>query len=660
MKKYIYAGLMMVAVLFTSCENFFKTESPSASDVTVFSSPTQTEQVIAGVYVLLGEQNSYRSRLNYPWMSMSTDIETYRTSSSPQPDYAVYSMTSAGNTDLTSSGKHPWAYLTTAIERINICIAGIEQYGDTSLADMRYLYGESLCMRAWLYYEMTKLWGDVPYNFAPMDVTKDEAIYPTKTDRNVIYDKLREDLRLAAKLMPNSAEISWAPAKNNVERMNRQFALGLLARIDLTYAGKALRPEILTPGGSKGKVMFNTTEDKRVELLNEAVWACEEVINADGFSIGGKLLKSYEDVFKNICANVIDYGKTETLWEIPFANNVRGQVLNRSGAYTTSSSFGYLVGTTTTSKSNAKVTVPPTFLFKYEPADQRKWVTAIPWSWSYDNKKSSDIIGNSQNILYQAVAKVDKFSLGKYRMEWLGYEMEGDEDGVNLPIMRYSDILLMYAEASIGSVSEVKPTYVGKYDAAQAFNLVRQRAGLSDKPLTLENLQDERALELCGEHVRKYDLMRWGIFAETLKTAQAEFSYFSKIASDEDGEYVDWTGTPYDGKLSRKVYVKYKQDNSFAKSGDAYVITDIYGLALGENDKPADYVDSSDTGGWISIDPYVAGDSGSKSPVIDPSDPSALKIYDPAVEADLEYKQYWPLFDVILSSNHNLWNDYGY
>ena len=658
MKKYSYIFAVMVALMFTSCKDsaFFRTESPSASDVQVFTNPNQVEQIIAGIYEQMMEENSYRTRLGGPWVSLSTDIEAYRNGSNAAPSYATHSMTVNGDGDVVKKGAHPWMYLTTAIERANICIDGIEHNSDTTLAPFRYLYGEALTLRAWLHYEMTKIWGDVPYSFAPIDVTDPNGIYPVKVDRNQIYDKIRVDLKHAAELMGNSKEIKWPAANNNVERMSREFALGLLARVDLVYAGKALRPDTwIVGGGSSCSVQFNTKDaDKRVELLNEAMWACEQVMDADGgLAIGGnsKLQASFEKVFQNICAGVTAYDKTETLFEIPFPDNIRGQLLNRCGESIATDALNHLKGTTSKSGRNGKVTVVPNFVFKFEKGDKRKWVTVSPFQWTYKNDKNSEIAPwrGSTNILYQKCDNINQFTLAKYRYEWLSYEMSGAEDGVNLPIMRYSDILLMFAEASIGSVSEVTPTYASKYDGQKCFDAVRERAGLGTKTLDMQAIQDERAFEFCGEHIRKYDLMRWGIFAKTLKKAQADLSAFYKATDSK----IDFTGTEYEGKLSTDVYFRYKGDPALAKSDSAYVITEIYGLTLGENDKPSDYGGSSDPAGWVKSDPYVTGGSPRMKE-------STLRLYAPEVEGDLEMHQYWPLYTEILSSNHNLWNDYGY
>jgi hypothetical protein len=433
--------------------------------------------------------------------------------------------------------------------------------------------------------------------------------------------------------------------------MNREFALGLLARVDLVYAGKALRPLQMAPGSS-WKVDFNVDADKRVELLNEVMWACEEVIQADGY---GKLLDNYADVFKAVSASVTDYNQSESLWEIPFADGERGQFMNRMGAYVnkTAINSNLLKGLTPPNcRSNAKIVATPSYIFSFEEGDKRKWVTLSPGEWTYD--ADSKIEGTSGSVLYQSPEKIVKNYFGKYRQEWQTFDAAKEDDGINIPQMRFADILLMYAEASIGSVCGVTPTYAGSLNGQELFNKVRARAGLAAKPLTMENLMQERAWEFGGEFIRKYDLMRWGVFAEKLWAAQEDIANFTHVT----GGKIDFTGTPYEGKLSDAIYVKYAPTTEVTKDGSvAYRIEKIYGLQPGENTVPEGYVDASETGGWVKSDAYI---SNSK-PAASMAARYGHRMFDAELTKEqLEARQYWPIFNVILGANFNLYNDYGY
>ncbi|MBQ3660222.1 MAG: RagB/SusD family nutrient uptake outer membrane protein [Bacteroidales bacterium] len=83
----------------------------------------------------------------------------------------------------------------------------------------------------------------------------------------------------------------------------------------------------------------------------------------------------------------------------------------------------------------------------------------------------------------------------------------------NMRIIRYADLLLIFAEA-MASGATITPT--SGYSAETALNEVRHRAGLDTAPATLENIYDERRAELALEENRFFDLVRWGKAAEVL------------------------------------------------------------------------------------------------------------------------------------------------
>lgn len=97
----------------------------------------------------------------------------------------------------------------------------------------------------------------------------------------------------------------------------------------------------------------------------------------------------------------------------------------------------------------------------------------------------------------------------KYRREYEpAAKKNKNNTSINFPLLRYSDVLLMMAEAE----NEVN----GPADAYQYIDEVRERAGLKkldrnfNQDTFREEIKDERARELCFEYIRRYDLIRWG------------------------------------------------------------------------------------------------------------------------------------------------------
>ena len=638
-KRLFIAGLTaLCAVLFTGCESFFSNESPSAeTPAKVFTNVDLTEQAMCGAYQELAKDKGYINRLGCGYQGLNTDCEwsTWSTGTDDRAATVAYDMNS-NNSAVANKNGDAWAFLSTVIERCNNIIEGIQHYADTTDAAFRYYLGEAYFLRSFAYLEMVKYWGDVPARFTTI-TTEPESVNARKTDRNIIFDHLRIDLREAARLMPwsNEADVP-APCRNKVGRGNKAAALALLARADLMYAGKAVRPNTLEdPSGYSVRANFED-DALRKEVFEEVLWACAQVINHED-----KLALDYETPFRQLCADITAYDQMEHLWAIPFADGARGQILGFNAPKVGSSDIvklsGKLPGIGDGAKSNGHLCITPWLLYQFDPTDTRRDITCVQGAWAYDNKSVNGLPDTLR--AYVKSANVKNFWLAKYRFEWMTRTSTGD-DGIDFPVLRYADVLLMFAEAAIGSNMNVMPTNSTGLDPLEQLNRVRRRAHLADVPaLTFDAIQTERAKEFCGEYIRKWDLMRWGILKEQVQAAET----FCRTLVSSD----DIISTELNGKtvsISSKYWYKYRQDLTI---NGAWVMDSIYGLAPGETVKPAYFNKNT---GWIEKKTiFGSGDfSDSKYP-----------FYRDAEK--LESRQYWPIFPhYITASNGNLWNNYGY
>ena len=643
-------GVGALALSLTACSDFFEPKSPSSLETQdVYSNLERTEGAIAALYEQFGADKSYRNRLACGYHGMNTDIE-HNTKNSGLADYSIYAMTTSSSDLSTSNGKDPWGYLNTIIERANLIIEGIEEYGNLegdNSAYYKYYLGEALFIRAFAYSELVKLWGDVPPRFESL--SKDPAgMSIKKDDRNKIYAQLRIDLRRAAELMPWSAQ---CPGKmqNYTGRPSRAAALGLLARVDLTYAGYGMRPDYIQEGGGAPcKVQLNTTDEAlRKELYEEVLWATSEIIGQED----SKFKADYAQIFKDICADVENYSASEWIWEIPFANGSRGQFLNYNcpkGTDCLKALRNNLSGSTNSSQA-----LVPTFIYDFEQGDLRKEVTVMPAVWKVDDASSvssdADLravefpgTAATDNKLYMKNQNIASFYLGKYRIEWMSRDRDGNDDGINYPVLRYTDVLLMYCEAAIGGITETAVNNETGIDAQAQFNRVRARAGLGAKTLNMENLMEERKFEFAGEYIRKYDLQRWGKLKEKLVETQARIA----LLNNHEGEFAQTGDT---------IYFRYTLNDEMLYQGEgctvehAYEMTDIWGLAKGEVGRPDNF---SKEEGWVAKDIY-RGDEGAKL------DANSYKLYEN--EDNIDNRQFYPIFGVnVGASNGTLWNDYNY
>jgi len=178
------------------------------------------------------------------------------------------------------------------------------------------------------------------------------------------------------------------------------------------------------------------------------------------------------------------------------------------------------------------------------------------------------------NVMEQSISTgILGFNIGKWRAEWIKTPISGTDDGVSPVVLRYADVLLMYAEADL---------YLGKTDGEEKFNMVRRRAfgqainGASpyDLALTLDNIKKERAFELCGENIRKYDLERWGELKSGIDKAMSNL----KALRDATGDYAtgDYATVP------ATIYYKWTVPTNPITPGERELV--IYGLNRGETE----------------------------------------------------------------------------
>jgi hypothetical protein len=582
------------------------------SDDVVFSNTALTNSAISTIYNVFLENNSYRNRM---WLQLgvNTDIE-YRSgwssgavlSTTKSDDlFALYNPNATiGDGYNNSDAANPWNRMYEGIEDANLAIAGIRLYGNPQEGnDMGQFLGEALTLRAYFYYDLIKWWGDVPARFDP--VTQDNLYIP-KSDRDIIYNQIIKDLQEAVTLMYSPGASSYT---NTTLRVSKDAARGLLARICLSAAGYSMRPS-----GNDAVIKITATSTRRNELYTIARQACKDIITDNHYL----LATNFKDIFYDQCQNVITQGR-EAIWQLPYAIGTRGRMLYNLGLPRDAD------GVHNTVTVGGQFRVTPSFFYDYTVGDTRRDITVVP----YNSKKSS--AGYIQDTLSSGIVG---FNLGKWRAEWLSVPCSGTDDGVPPIVLRFADVLLMYAEADLylnGNNS------ITSGDAYTYFNMVRRRAfgiptgtaSAYDLPVTLDNIQNERAFELCGENIRKYDLERWGILKTKMDQAQSNLFDLRNQA----GNYTNVPAT---------LYIKYRVDNSISP-GEKKVV--VYGLNKGET---VDKIATDPTGGWI------------KKTWIDTTKISTGYIRN-MYWGNPDKRQLLPIMhQIIVTNNGVLSNDYGY
>jgi hypothetical protein len=478
--KIATAFIIAVSIFATSCKKYLDVQPVSSfSPEFVFDNVSNARAAIYGTYAALTGDQGYGIRLNMYYVYDEDNMMGQ--GGTPYPDnerrdLAHYAVT-PGNTQLSA----PFNQLFSGIERANLCIYYIPkmaQYTSGTAAEikeLKRLHGEALTLRAQFYFEAIRNWGDLPWHFQPAAFETD--VYKAKTDRDSIYNQLLADLAEAATLVP------WRTEVTADERITQGAVRALRARIALFRGGYSLRRNRLMERGSNYITYYQIAKDE-----------CNTIMQR---TADHKLNASYQAVFKdNICGHKIE-PNGEVLFEVAMSGG-------SSGAG--DSKLGYYNGTRWNNLGNGALTILPNYFYMFDSTDARRDVTCAPYAINSNNTFVGQTLVNIRD--------------GKFRRDWITPSVLSSAAqyfGLNWPIIRYSDVLLMYAEAD-NEINGAPSTA-----AINAYNQVRSRAFASNpayitanpapttKAAFFDAIVKERALEFGSEGIRKYDLIRWNL-----------------------------------------------------------------------------------------------------------------------------------------------------
>lgn len=540
-KIYPIAALALGLVGLSGCDDFLDQNSESELNTeTVYNSVYYTSLRVNKVYGLLGQDQTY-SQIIPIVSSTNSDVELVdglgaNATASSERGVMNYNATASS---WEKGQARVWTGLYGVIEDCNLNIEGIRGSslinagGSTQKSMERYL-GESLTLRAMAYLDLIRLFGDVPMKLEKSKSDLSDA-YIGKTDRDVILDTLMLNLEEAAAILPWAGDV----ADYTTEHVTRGFAEALLGQIALTRAGYAIR--------ESSKTGYETAEisdaqyptqrpdaETRQALYQTAVKHFANVIKSGKHSLN----PSFEDEWYLVNQRELDKSYQENIFEIPMGLAVTGELgytigVRVNGATSTYGSKG---------NSTGKQRTTAMLLYSYDQHDQRRDITCIPYQIKADGGVDKEMtLGNAPFELY-----IGKWDIRKMNDEWLQAAKASSDKvmtGINCIRMRYSQVLLYYAEALnelAGPTGHVSDD--AGITAKEALALVHERAFAAadksyaesymasvptDKDGFFSALVDENAWELTGEGVRKFDLVRWGLLVK--KTNEMKAKYLNEI-----------------------------------------------------------------------------------------------------------------------------------
>lgn len=579
MKKYKSIILLFGCLCMASCSDFLDTESLSEqTGEVIYENEGMTRSAIMGIYSQLCDTYVYGQKMSVNWQGVS-DIELasgYQNDpSTTGADNGIANYWCNWYLENTK-----WEGIFKMAELASTTVDGLRK--STKLSESNTLQGylgEALVLRSLAYFELVRRYGDVPYKEG-MSNSDLSNVYMGKTDRDSIYSCIIKDMKEAINYLP------WMGTSDyNSERVTKGFAKGLLARIALFAGGWSVRdgnafddtnvehyPNIEGNPGMEETNGFYVGRPKNWRDYYEiAEQQCAELI-ADSENPHA-LDPDYGDIWKTVCG--LGYNAyNENLFEVANGVGYSGDIGTLMGR-----AMDGNIGYGQRGFGGTYVSTNAYYFYSFDRADKRRDY-ACYWP-TY--KKDSDVDGGNREIMNNDIMNV---RLGKWSFWWTSDTYRSiaatatsrTPTGINWIIMRYSDVLLMFAEAGyalngsadmINSVAGISPR--------QALEAVRQRAFGADSPQVssydsdfFEAIVNERAWEFGGEGIRKLDLVRWGLLDSKIedmkkamlymmdgtKTVQIfdktynpsdfpQVLYYTYEGSNLNGEFIDWSSVNF-------------------------------------------------------------------------------------------------------------------
>lgn len=518
-RKLILSALVTVSLSLgtsmTSCSDWLEMEAYTSDDIeTTFSDEVRADKFVQGCYRgLIHNEMYYQLGMGETVMHSCEDGST-NNSKYMMCNYKFDALISA---TVTTIYKEQYRI----IEATNIAISNLSKMPETEKRNQ--LLGEAICIRAFCYLNLIRIYGDIPAVYTPleeMDPNDENTFYPKRSSRDEIYDKVISEVQSVIDWLPWFEESDY----QTPERITKQGAYALLARLALYAGGYSLRWNLETNDPATLKMARRDDATRVKELYQIADNACFQIINHGSNS----LVQAHEDMsgfqylWYNHCQRNFAATNTEILWETAQYGDVTNsqfttyaQPGSRGGKYGSLKAMQFML---------------PTYYLSFNPKDTRRDVSCTSYSIYFLEKGSANDTWVDVGTTYSCIMP------GKFRLSWCVAPQSNKQRNLDIPIFRYADVLLMYAETQ--NYLNNGPTQAAK----NALQEVRNRAGVGEE-LTIPNEQEafddaivqERKWEFATEFTLRTDLIRMNRLAKELaKTKQA-----MKDLSDRKNEYAN-------------------------------------------------------------------------------------------------------------------------
>ncbi|WP_245999520.1 RagB/SusD family nutrient uptake outer membrane protein [Paraflavitalea soli] len=473
--------LIIAGILLNSCNKFLDTKpTDSITPDTYYKTQEDLNRALAAVYDRLGDRRTYGSAL-YGYLAFSDEF------------YLKGQLTGYMSNTIDPSMlelNRCWEALYVGVERANMLLDYVDgaAVSDSSKNEVK---GQALFLRAFYYFTLVDNFGAIPLKLTSTKSPTEPAL--PRTPVADLYAQIVKDLKEAEGLVRDITYYGYNG------RISKTAVQAMLARVYLTMAGYPLHDE--------------------AKYADARAYA-EKVIQSNMHALN----PSFSQIFINLAQDKYDI--KECLWEVEYYGNNQGIV--REGGYV-GSWMGLYCPNVDTGFAYDYVHATRRLYDTYEAGDLRRDWTIAPYRFAPSGTGGNLVKVTRTNW---SATEIYERSAGKYRREYETFKpRDQDFTTINFPMLRYSDVLLMFAEAE----NQVNGPTQAAYDA---INMVRRRgfgkpvdiadpvadltAGLA-KVDFFEAIQKERFRELSYEGIRKHDLLRWGNYVFTMQQMLTEY-----------------------------------------------------------------------------------------------------------------------------------------
>lgn len=445
MKIKYFILLSFISITAGSCKNFLDTKPKDGLfPGNYYKTEKELDYALAAVYSSLGADGIYGNNALY-LLGWSGDEGFMNRFSIPTGAFRLNHT--AGDSYVTAF----WREAYNGINRANALLESVNNNTAIPEAKRNTVRGEALFLRAYFHFLLVQNYGGVPLKLTSSKSAI--AVHIPKNTVKEVYDQIVKDMTEAEPLVGDISMYGFGG------RVSKSAVRGILMRVNLYMAGYPLKDVT-----------------RYQEVIN---WG--KKIMEDGLA-AHRLNPSYSNIFITLAQEKYDI--KESIWEIEFIGN-------NTEAYNETGRNGFINGISTantnTGKADAYMSYTAKLYNAYEPGDLRKF-----WNIPLFNYAVLPAANGVKTLIAEIPLEATKYKRhpGKFRRE---YETQipksTTRSPINVQILRYTDVLLMYAEAlnelqtpadAVSYVNEVRRR--GWSTGVKTINIVNGGTGYTTAP----------------------------------------------------------------------------------------------------------------------------------------------------------------------------------